>query len=190
MSGIRIKYNAPTTLNFTLLACAILVADIFLAGSLMPLFTVGTTWQLENPFFYFTLVSHVLGHQGLAHLLGNLTLILLLGPIVEEKYGSRNLAWMMLATAFITGVLNVSFFSTGLLGASGIVFMLILLASFANVQRGEIPVSFILVAVIFLGGEILQTFSGDEVSQFAHVIGGACGSIFGFSGVFKAKKLS
>jgi rhomboid protease GluP len=85
-----------------------------------------------------------------------------------------------LITAFVTGMLNVLLFNTGLIGASGIVFMLILLVSFTNVSRGEIPVSFIFIAFLFIGKEILQSFSDDQISQFAHIIGGVCGSFFGF----------
>ena len=53
---------------------------------------------------------------------------------------------MILVTALLTALLNAVFFNTGLLGASGIVFMLILLSSCANIRAGEIPLTLILVA--------------------------------------------
>ena len=133
-----------------------------------------------EPASFVTLFSHAAGHVNLEHLIGNLTFILLLGPIVEEKYGSRMTVLMFLVTALITGLLNILFFHTGLLGASGIVFMLILLVSFTNSKSGEIPITFILVALLFIGKEVLQSLQSDQVSQFAHIIGGICGSIFGF----------
>ena len=145
-------------------------------------FAVGNSVDWTNPVSIFSLFSHVIGHGSLDHLLGNMTFILLLGPIVEEKYGSRFTLLMIVLTAFITGILNISFFNTGLLGASGIVFMLILLVSFTNVNGGQIPLTFILVALLFIGKEILQSLQADQVSQFAHIIGGVCGSIFGFFG--------
>jgi rhomboid protease GluP len=104
----------------------------------------------------------------------------LVGPIVEEKYGSKSLLIMILITALITGILNILFFNAGLLGASGIVFMLILLSSFTNVRSGEIPVTFILVAILFLGREVFESLQNDNISQFAHIIGGICGSVFGY----------
>jgi membrane associated rhomboid family serine protease len=113
--------------------------------------------------------------------MGNLTFILLVGPIVEEKYGDMRTLFMILITALVTGILNILFFHTGLLGASGIVFMLILLVSFTNTRSGEIPVTFILVALLFIGKEVLQSLSTDQISQFAHIIGGICGSFFGFT---------
>jgi len=137
----------------------------------MGFFSVGTSVQWDNPFSIFSLVSHIFGHGGLDHLLGNMTFILLLGPIIEEKYGSRFTLLSIIATGLITGILNITFFSTGLLGASGIVFMLILLVSFTNVKRGEIPLTFILVALLFVGKEVLHSLKADQVSQFAHIIG-------------------
>nr|HMP30396.1 rhomboid family intramembrane serine protease [Saprospiraceae bacterium] len=138
--------------------------------------------DIQNPISIFTLFSHVLGHANWGHLLGNMTFILLVGPIVEEKYGSKRLLTMILLTALVTGILNILFFNTGLLGASGVVFMLILLSSFTNVRAGEVPITFILVALLFLGKEIMESLQNDNISQFAHVIGGICGSFFGFKG--------
>jgi membrane associated rhomboid family serine protease len=76
--------------------------------------------------------------------------------------------------------LNSALFSTGLMGASGLVFMMILLASFTNHKEGEIPLTFILVLVLFLAKEVVQAFSNDDISQFAHILGGVIGSLFGF----------
>jgi membrane associated rhomboid family serine protease len=178
--SIKLKWNAPVVLTFALTCTAVYVADKFLVGQLMPLFTVYPSVNWSNPLSIFSLVSHVAGHASLEHLLGNLTFILLLGPIIEEKYGSSRLMYMMFATALITGLLNIFFFNTGLLGASGIVFMLILLVSFTNVSSGEIPVTFILVALLFIGKELLQSVDVNQVAESAHIVGGLCGSFFGF----------
>ena len=91
---------------------------------------------------------------------------------------------MICVTALVTGALNVIFFSSSLLGASGVVFMMILLASFTNFNRGEIPLTFILVLILFIGRELFDSFaitgSGNNISQFAHIVGGFIGSLFGF----------
>lgn len=146
----------------------------------MSLFTLYNETNFLNPIAVFRVFSHVLGHQNLAHLMGNMTFILLLGPMVEERYGSGKTLLMILATAFITGFVNILFFNTGLMGASGVVFMLIVLVSFTNVNKGEIPLTFILVAILFLGKEIEGSLYNDNVSQFAHIVGGICGALFGF----------
>ena len=176
---MRIKFNAPVILGFSLLCVAVFVLDRVMAGSLMPYFALGNI-QWTNPVSLMTLFTHVLGHASVEHLVGNLTFILLVGPIVEEKYGGGRTLFMIIITALITGFLNVLFFHTGLMGASGIVFMLILLVSFTNTKSGEIPVTFILIALLFIGKEVIASLATDQISQFAHIIGGICGSFFGF----------
>ena len=154
---MRIKWNAPVTLSFALLCTIIFVLDRFFMGSIMSFFTVFPNIQWLNPFSVITLVTHSLGHSSMEHLLSNLTFILLIGPIVEEKYGSSSLLYMIFVTSLITGLITVLFMNVGLMGASGIVFMLILLVSFTNVSGREIPMTFILVAILFLGKEVLKS---------------------------------
>lgn len=178
---MRISYNAPVTLTFALISTLVLVLDLA-TGRLLTatVFSVGPTMDLANPLEYVRLVAHVAGHLNWSHLLSNFAFILLLGPILEEKYGSTTLLVMILVTGLITGLLNVLLLSSGLMGASGIVFMMILLASFANIRQGEIPLSFILVVILYLAREVVTAVQDDNISQFAHVAGGVCGSLFGF----------
>jgi membrane associated rhomboid family serine protease len=102
--------------------------------------------------------------------------------MVENKFGSKNLFWMILFTAGITGILNVVFFpNVALCGASGLVFMLIILSAYSLVYSDGIPLTFILVALVYIGNEIINgIFVQDDISQFAHILGGLCGGIFGF----------
>ena len=178
----RIRYNAPAVLSFALLAMLILLLDSTLLPRLARrYFAVGGSVNWSSLGDWFRLFSHPLGHGSWGHLLANLTFILLLGPILEEKYGSRAMLFTLLVTALVTGLLNVLLFDTGLMGASGIVFMLIVLASIVDIRSREIPLSFLLVAVLFLGGEIVQAFRGDDVSQMALIVGGAIGAVIGFA---------
>ncbi len=178
---MEITYNSPAVLTFALLCTGITLADYTLPGFSEAFFSVSPYMSWANPLSYFRLFSHVFGHAGWGHLFSNLTLILLLGPMLEEKYGTRNLLIMMGMTAFITGLLNITLFSTGLMGASGIVFMFILLSSLTNFKSGHIPLTFLLVVGIFLGNELLNILhTEDGISQFAHIMGGVCGSVFGF----------
>lgn len=176
---MKLKFNSPVILGFSLLCVAVFFLNKAMAGTLMPYFTLGHV-SVSQPMSLITLFTHVIGHGSIEHLLGNLTFILLVGPIIEEKYGDNRTLFMILITALITGILNIVFFNTGLMGASGVVFMLILLVSFTNTKSGEIPITFILVALLFVGKEVLQILADDNISQFAHIIGGVCGSVFGF----------
>lgn len=107
--------------------------------------------------------------------------ILLVGPLLEEKYGSWNMAVIIFFTAIITGIVNVVLFSTGLLGASGVVFALILLSSITSMKNGRIPLTFVIVAVIYIGGQFYSgVFVQDNISNLSHMIGGILGCIFGY----------
>lgn len=109
-------------------------------------------------------------------------LLLIVGPMLEEKYGSVNLLFVILITAIVTGVVNFVFFpNVRLLGASGVVFAFILLSSFASMRAGSIPMTFLLVAIIYIGGQLYDgIFVQDNVSNLTHILGGAVGSLFGY----------
>jgi len=94
-----------------------------------------------------------------------------------------------LLTALVSGLVQYVFFpGSALLGASGIVFMMILLSSFGGVRNGVIPITLILVAICYLGGELWDAiFKQDNVSQLTHIVGGICGTILGFI-LSKSKK--
>lgn len=178
---MRIKYNSPIILTYAFICVVVLIISEYVFPPFRNIFTVmGSFGSISNPLNFFRLFSHIIGHGGWEHLLGNFTFILLLGPILEEKYGSKQLLWMILVTAGITGGLNIILFDSGLLGASGIVFMLIVLSSISNAKGGEIPLTFILVAGLYIGTEILNSINMDNISQFAHILGGLCGALFGF----------
>ena len=180
---MKLRYNAPTTLTFTFVCAIVLALDTFVFPSFAEEWFSAPGhggFQSGAARDYIRLVTHVIGHADLNHFISNFAFILLLGPILEVTYGSLTMFVMMIITALVTGVLNVLLFPTGLMGASGIVFMMILLSSFTNFNKGEIPLTFILIMILYLGREILSSFQNNSVSEFAHIIGGLCGSLFGY----------
>jgi GlpG protein len=186
VAKLRITYNAPVVLTFALAAVVVFIITQTAEAS--------RYWfvahpRLDDTSAYVGLFSHILGHDSWQHLISNFMLILLLGPILEERHGSGPLLLMILLTALITGLANLMFSGAFLLGASGVVFMMILLASMANVRGGEIPLTFIAVAILYMGGEIINAFRDDKVSQMAHLVGGFAGAAFGFiiAGTKRAK---
>ena len=187
---LKLSYNAPVALTFALLSLAALILDIITNGwTTVNLFSVYRA-SLSDPLTWVRFFGHVLGHSGYAHYIGNIVLILVLGPNLEDRFGSWNVLWAILVTAVISGVVQFIFFpGTMLLGASGIVFMMILLSSFGGVRNGIIPITLILVAVCYLGGELWDAiFVDDNVSQLTHIIGGLCGTVLGFALSGKKKK--
>jgi len=180
---MHIKYNSPTVLTYAFISAVVLVLSQTLLPSLTTtLFMVPGKYQF-NPrdiLNWIRVFTHVIGHANWNHLISNFSFILLIGPILEETYGSLSLLFMIAVTAFVTGILNAFLLPTALLGASGVVFMMILLASFTNFKQGEIPLTFILVLTLYLGREIFNSFTSNNISEFAHIVGGFCGSLFGF----------
>ena len=183
MKKLRIQYNSPVVLSFAPLSLlALLLGQLTGGWTTRALFCVYRA-PLTDPLTYVRMVGHVLGHSGYAHYMGNMTLLLVIGPPLEEKYGSRRLLGCILFTALASGLVQFIFFpGTALLGASGIVFMMIVLSSLAGMREGTIPLTLILVVLIYLGGEIVDAVTvRDNVSQLTHIVGGLCGAGLGFA---------
>lgn len=177
---LRIHYNCPVVLTFSFAAVLIQLMNTVNSRFSSMFFAIGGSFSPSNPLDYIRLFSHVLGHASFAHLMGNLTFLLLLGPILEEKYGSRTILSMIAITAFSTAVLNVVLFDSGLYGASGVVFMFIILASIVDIRRNSVPLSFLLVSAIFIGNEVLRATQSNNISEMAHIVGGFAGAACGF----------
>lgn len=175
-----LEYNSPVILSFFFLSMIALFLNWLTKGkSNLLLFECrrGSTW---NPLTYLRMVTHVIAHEGWSHLRHNFLTILLVGPLIEEKYGSLQLLIMILITSGVTGVLNVLVGKYRILGSSGIVFMLIILSSFVNFSGGKIPITLILICVFYIVDEILASFKKDRISHSSHLIGAICGGICGF----------
>lgn len=169
-----IDYNSPFILSYFFVSLVVVILSTFISQNILVFFSIGNV-SFFSPISFLTLFTHVIGHANFEHFLGNFLIILLVGPILEEKYGSLTLLVLTALTALSTGIFQIIFFSNGLLGASGVAFMLILLASFVNLKNGRIPLTLILVALIYLGQELLGIFTSDNISQSAHLIGGIVG---------------
>ena len=62
------------------------------------------------------------------------------------------------------------------------VFALILLSSFVRLKDGKIPLTFILVALIYIGQQIFEgIFINDNISNLTHIIGGVVGAATGYA---------
>lgn len=180
---LKISFNAPVVLSFVIL-CAIATLLGGMTGDKTTRL-IFSTWHssLTSPLTYVRFFTHVFGHAGWNHFIGNASYLLLLGPMLEEKYGSEKIVGVIGITALVTGLVNYIFFShVSLCGASGVVFALILLTSFTGFKEGEIPLTFILVAVIFIGQEVFYGMRiQDNISNLSHVVGGLVGAVIGYN---------
>lgn len=179
----RITFNSPVVLGFVLLCIAERLLSMVTGGASTQAFFMTYHSSLSNPLTYVRFVTHAIGHGSWDHLVSNMAYILLLGPLLEEKYGSRTLLEIMVLTALACGIVNyVLFPHQALCGASGICFAFILLSSVTSLSEGEIPLTFLLVAALFLGQQIVDAVVvRDNVSNLSHVIGGVVGAGAGFA---------
>ena len=68
------------------------------------------------------------------------------------------------------------------MGASGVLFCMMLLTSFASMRGGAIPITLILVIILYLGSEILQAVTGTAgLQELTHIAGGVVGLVLGFA---------
>ncbi|MBN2352566.1 MAG: rhomboid family intramembrane serine protease [Spirochaetales bacterium] len=191
---MKIRYNAPVILTFSLACTA-----VYIVSQIVPGFNDFFSVPGNSPPFNFLsleavrLVSYTLGHGSWEHLIGNLSIILLAGPILEEKYGPVRMFAMILITALAAGVFNVLVLPWGSLGASGIAFMLILLISVTNVKQGEIPLTLVAIIAIYVSTQVIEGVKQmsqpqPAINVWAHLLGGFCGGVFGFFFAREKKK--
>ncbi|MBR7038442.1 MAG: rhomboid family intramembrane serine protease [Oscillospiraceae bacterium] len=180
MKRPKIEMNAPVVVSFTVLSFLVLLFGYATHGASTTAYFTCTRTSFTDPMMYVRMFTYIFGHSDMTHYVGNFTSIILLGPILEEKYGSKALLVMILVTALVGGLANVLLTTAGLRGASGIVFLFIILCSCTSVKSGTIPVTMILVVAIYIGQEVMVGIAtSDDISQLTHILGGICGILFG-----------
>ncbi len=182
LSMKKITFNSPVVLGFAFISLAALIANIVTNGYANSyIFSVYKT-SFTDPMQYIRLFTHVLGHASIEHYTNNMLMFLLVGPLLEEKYGSKRLLTVILVVALVTGLVHIILpGNTALLGASGVVFAFILMASVTG-TKGKIPLTMIIVAIIYIGQQIYTGItSTDNISQITHIIGGSIGALYGLA---------
>ena len=175
------QYNSILILTYFFLSVGTLILKYITLGKSNILLFSSYRSSPFNPLTYIRLFTHVLGHENWRHLSNNFVYILLIGPMLEEKYGTYNLLIMILITAFVIGVINSIFGNKRILGASGIVYMFIVMSSFVNIQAGKVPITLILIFIFYIANEIIDgIFKEDNISHLGHIIGAICGCILGY----------
>ena len=179
--SVTIQYNAPVTLTFALLSLlALLLGRITGGWTAQNLFVVFRA-PLTDLLTYPRLFLHVLGHTDFASCAASIVMILVVGPAAEERFSSRRVLLAILLTALVTSLVLWFFFPNDrLMGASGVAFMLIVLSAFSGARGGVIPLTLVLVLILYLGTEIAQAVTGTAgLVQLTHIAGGLVGVVLG-----------
>ncbi len=189
--NLKISYDAPVTLTFVIVCALIFLLNVLLirngkSGGFEKIFASPTSQGGVLPFIpsaplsYFRLLFYIFGSEpGYAYeLFTNLILIMLLGPSMEERYGSVIIGIMIFVSALFSGVLNACFLETSLVGCVPLVSMMIFLNAFMSFSKKKFPLSFAAVMVLFV---LVQFFTGAGILRIIVCIaGGLCGSLFAF----------
>ena len=182
IKNLKVTFNAPVVLSIVGISFLATLLG-YITGDITSKVLFSTYRSaLLSPMTWIRAFTHIFGHADRAHFVGNMSYLLLLGPMLEEKYGSKTLAGVVAVTALSTSLVNYILFPDVMLcGASGVVFAFILLSSFTSFKQGEIPLTFILVAVFFIGQQILEgIFVRDNISNLSHIVGGIIGGFLGY----------
>ena len=179
---LKVTFNAPVVLGIAAISFIATLLNYMTAGAAGQALFMTYHSSLLSPMTWVRAFTHIFGHADWGHYVANMSYLLLLGPMLEEKYGSKTLAEVVAITALATSFMNYLFVpGVGLCGASGVVFAFILLSSFTSFKAGEIPLTFILVAVFFIGQQIFEGITvRDNISNTAHIVGGIVGGVLGY----------
>ena len=164
------QYNAVVTLTMFFISLGILLLDKITKGKASRKIFSTERASLLNPLTYIRFFTHILGHSDWEHLSNNYLKILLLGPLIEEKYGSINFLIMILITAFVVAIANFIKGHVWLKGASCISFMLTVLSAFVNITENKIPITLILIILFYIIDEIKKLKRDDNIAHDSHII--------------------
>ena len=173
-------YNSYVTLTMFFISLFVLILGCVTGGKSTDYLFSTERASLLKIRTYIRFFTHILGHSNWNHFSSNYLMILLLGPMIEEKYGWINYLAMILITSFTTAIINFIRGNTRLNGASNIVFMLIVLSAFVNVTSNKIPLTLVLVTLFYIIDELKSIWAKDNIAHYGHVIGAICGFVFGF----------
>lgn len=180
--NLKFDYNSPVIISYLTLSLIAWLLNKISKGKSNKLLFTNYRSSPFNPFTYIRLFTHSIGHKDWDHLVSNFLYILLIGPMIEEKYGSLNLLCMFLITSLIISLFNIIFNNYCITGASGNVYMLIVLSSFSNLSEGKIPITLILIFLFYITSEIKNSIlqGNKAIYHDGHLIGALCGLILGF----------
>jgi GlpG protein len=176
-----VSYEAPVSLAFLTLCLTEQVFAFFDFPTQQSLATLPARYLALSEAH--RLVSYSFVHSNWSHFVGNLSLLLLLLPPLERKYGSHVVAIFLSCCAAMCGLLfSLLSSNMSLVGSSGVVFACIMWSGGATLQCNSsnqplvIPATYIALVILWVVQELGSAWNGHgSVSHFCHFVGGLCG---------------
>ena len=199
-NSFHITFNAPFTITFCLISLAVFLLDFFIFKNHMieAAFTCKAhsgkaPFNFTTPLDYITILTHCFGTTDIISLLINMVLLLIMGPAVEERYGSPLLILMSFIAVLLTGVLTACISSTPVTGAASLVLLFIFLSSIQAFQKKQLQFSWMLVIAFYIAKDIIKGPFGKDFLDLLmpiliNLLAGIAGSLFGFLSAPKKKQ--
>lgn len=207
--SFRVTYDAPVTLSFIFVTAIIFLLDQFVFKgniSRKALICMGTSrgniFNYTDPLSYVRIFAHVFHANTWINMISNATFLLLLGPVLEERYGSLVIGLTIFLSTLVSGVL-ATFSPTPVSGPAGIIFLFILLSTISSFEKRNLSLSSILLFILYsafvftqgyerniatIPGNKIIIFFKANIPSFMALISGITGSIAGFLTAPKAQK--
>ena len=184
--NLKFSYDAPVTLSFVIVCVFFFLLNTFVIknGALGKILASPTTqagalpFIVKQPLSYLRLLLYIFGSGEEVIYLTNFMIILMMGPAMEERYGSVIIGIMIFVSALFAGVLNACFCADSLVGAVPVVCMMIFLNAFMSFSKKTVPATFLAVIVFFGFFSINSGMSA--IRLIICIAGGLCGSLFAF----------
>ncbi|MFI3257911.1 MAG: rhomboid family intramembrane serine protease [Spirochaetales bacterium] len=190
-------YTAPVISLFSILSLLVFLIDKTIVPELISsIFSAAGNqngempFNWQNPLDYLKFFIHIFAHSNWTTLAYNLTVILLLGPAIEQRYGSLLLILMFVIIAFVSAVLNAVFFDTTLLGSDGISFLIIILTVFGKPEVPDRSIISVFILVLYVGLQINYSVQTNSFENISATFGGLCATLLAFFGLAGKKKRS
>lgn len=168
-NSLKFIFDSPVVLVFSVVSAVIFISDLILKLNLSekifecPGAKSVPAFDFKSALSYVKLVIYPFGGENSTSFFLNIGFILLLGPVLEERYGSIMLALMIFITSLVGGVLTACASTFGISGCGGIVFMMIILSVLSVFIKKQLPVSWIFIFALYLA---FSLFSGKKISGF------------------------
>ena len=190
---IKFSYDSPVALSFAIITVLVyLLNTLVLKGKIDSFFYAPTAASGEFAFnfkeaaSYLRLVLYQFGYFDLYFLFRDLIIILLLGQILEERYGSVIMGLMMFFSSLFSGVLNACFCTGKIYGAASIVIMMVFLNTLTSISKKNVSILSVATIALVVCSEFF-TKSHGFLGVIVSVAGGLCGSLFAFLASPKAR---
>lgn len=129
------------------------------------------------------LLTSMFLHAGVNHILFNMYALLIFGPILEQKIGTKRFLLIYLFSGVIAAFLS-SFFYELALGASGAIMgvigtLIILMPNLGLLLFFVVPMPLWIAGIVYAAIDLFGIFFPSGIGNIAHLVGMGCGLLYG-----------